>query len=224
MTVADDFRRNFIFHQSTATDLSDSRMILLDGGAARAALPSNKSTHRQSALSNGVNFPVCTHERGLQENAALQAFGIAERSDSDIDARARANESADVRSHHHGGNVFRGKRRGRNCDAVALEHVRHHLHGVHGILIAIARQANHESHASQLIVARAGNHDQVLNARGDRFRLYWNEKGREKNGDGKKSHIKTVSLSPRSSVNQPLRWLSVTVPFEIYLIVASATL
>src|SRR5687768_13113595 len=98
MAVADDFHRNFIFHQSAAADLSDSRMVLLDGGTAWAALPSNKSTDRQSALCDCVNFAISSHERGLEKDAALQTFGIAERSDCDINASSRANERADVRS------------------------------------------------------------------------------------------------------------------------------
>src|SRR5687768_1877738 len=174
-------------------------MVLLDGGATWAALPSNKSADRQSALGDRVNLAIRTHERGLQENAALQAFGVTERSDSHINAGSRANKRANVRSDHDSRNVLCGKCRRRNRDAVTLEHVGHHLHSVHRVFVAIAREANDKSHTSQLIIARAGNHNQVLDARSDRFSSERNEKGREKHESGKKSHIKTVSLSPRSS-------------------------
>ena len=62
-----------------------------------------------------VDVAVGAEQRRDQQRAALQALGVAERRDGDVDARALRAEGRQVGGHHHGGDVAGAQRLRRGC-------------------------------------------------------------------------------------------------------------
>ena len=136
-------------------------MILGHRGTTSAALPRRESANGHRPLGHRINFIVCTQQRRLQKHPALQRLRIAHGGDIHIQPGAGFGKRGNIRCHHHHGHVLRGKGRGRDIDAITLEHVCHALLGVDGVFVAIAGQANHQPVADELVVARAGDDRQI---------------------------------------------------------------
>ena len=69
----------------------------------------------ERALRDRIDVAVGAEQRGDQQRAALQALGIAQRRDGDVDAGALGGERRQVGGHHHGGDVAGADRAGRGC-------------------------------------------------------------------------------------------------------------
>jgi hypothetical protein len=165
--IVNELARDFFFDDGAAGDLRDGWMIFLNVRAARASCAGRETAHCKRALSDGVDFAVRAHQRGLQKHTAIQTFGVTHRGDRDVEAIAGLHERLDVGGHENGGDVFRGNGRSGKVDSLALQRVGDRLHGVFGIFVAVASEADDEAPAGKLVVARAGDHDEVLNARTD---------------------------------------------------------
>ena len=165
MIVMHDFGRNLPLDERAADDLSDRRMILGNRSASRTAFAAGEAADRERALRDCVNFVVRTKQRCLQEHAALQCRRVTHGGDRDVEARAVLGEGLDICRDHDGGDVLRRERGCRYGDTEALQHVRHALHGVRGILVAHTREADDEAVADELVLTRAGDHDEILDAR-----------------------------------------------------------
>ena len=130
-----------------------------------------RSNHHQIALSHCIDLSVCPLQRGEDQRAALQALGVADRRNGDIDQLSGTGEGRQVGRYHHGGDVF--QLQGLGCRQIGphrRQHVDHALHGKRRLrgLIAGAIQTNHEAMANQLIAAHAGNRRNILDPFGTR--------------------------------------------------------
>ncbi len=119
-------------------------------------------------MRHGIDLAIRAEQGRLQEHAALQTLGVAHGSHIHIQPRARFLEGRNIGRHYDNGHVFGGERRGGNGEAEALQHIGNRLEGLHRIFVAVAREANDEAVAGQLVVAHAGNDGDVLDARATR--------------------------------------------------------
>ncbi len=111
------------FSRLSANSISRSMMAPLEMrptvGTPRvilAASPSAwKPADRERALGDRVDVAVGAEQRRDQQRAALQALGVAERRDGDVDARALGAEGRQVGGHHHGGDVAGARSGRRGC-------------------------------------------------------------------------------------------------------------
>ncbi len=96
----------------------------------------------------------------------MQALGVAQRADRNVDAGALGREGGQVGRHHHGGDVLGLHRGAAGIDAKALEHGLQALLRERRVLEAVARavEADHQAVADQHVVADALDLDQVLDA------------------------------------------------------------
>jgi hypothetical protein len=97
----------------------------------------------------------------LEEDTALERFGVAEGGDLDVEAGSRLHEGGDVGGDHHHGDVLGGDRRRGHGQVEALQQVGQRLLPEDRILVAVPGQTDHQPVADQLVVPRPGDRDQV---------------------------------------------------------------
>ena len=116
-------------------------------------------------MRHGVDLSIRSDQGRLQEHAALQALGIAHRRHRHVQASATLHESPNVGGDHHRSDVL-GLEGGRgHIDPKSLQHVGDALNGENQVLVAVPGQSHDQSVAGQLVIASAGEHRQVFNAR-----------------------------------------------------------
>ena len=79
---------NLPLDQRAADELGRGRMILLYGGSAGSARAAENPAEQERPLGHGVDFAIGADHRRLEQHAALQRLGVANRRNGDIDARA----------------------------------------------------------------------------------------------------------------------------------------
>jgi hypothetical protein len=166
--VVHELRGDLALDDGPAADHAHGRMVLRDGGAAGPAGPAGEAADGDRALGHGVDAAVGAEERGLEEDAALEGLGIAQRGDGDVDPRAGLEEGPDVGRHHDGRRVLGGEILDVLRDAVALEEVDDAVQHRDRVAVALPRQAGHEPVADQLVVPAALDQGDVLDPRGAR--------------------------------------------------------
>jgi tetratricopeptide (TPR) repeat protein len=112
------------------------------------------------------------------QHAALQAFGIAERGDHDVDAGALRAERWQIGGHHHGGDVAGAQGLAADVDAEPFQHRGERLLGEGNIVegVAGAVEADHQAVADELVLPHALDISEVLDAR-SRSRIRRGERG-----------------------------------------------
>ena len=115
-----------------------------------------------------VDVAVGAEQRRHQQGAALQALGVADRRDGDVDARALRAEGRQVGRHHHGGDVAGAQRLAADVDAEAFQHRLQRLLGERDVVerVAGAVEADDEAVADQLVLPHALDAREILDARG----------------------------------------------------------
>ena len=114
-----------------------------------------------------VDVAVGAEQRRDQQRAALQALGVAERRDRDVDARALGAEGRQVGGHHHGGDVAGADGLAADVDAEPLQHRLQRLPGERDVVerVAGAVEADDQAVADELVLAHALDVGEVLDAR-----------------------------------------------------------
>jgi hypothetical protein len=141
-------------------------MIFLHGGAAWTAGTAKKAAYGNGALRHGIDTAIGTDQRSLEEDAALKAFGITKRSDCHINAGTGFQKCSDVSRDHDGSGVLRFNLVRRKSEPVTLKGIADGAQRCDGIAVAIARKANDETVANELVVAPAFDLREVLDASG----------------------------------------------------------
>ena len=146
-------------------DAADGRHAAHDLGGLALGL---EAADRERALRHRIDVAVGAEQRRDQQRAALQALGVAERRDGDVDAGALGAEGRQVRRHHHGGDVAGAQRLAADVDAEPLQHRLQRLLGERDVVerVAGAVEADDEAVADQLVLAHALDVREVLDARG----------------------------------------------------------
>ena len=145
-------------------DAADGRHAAGDLGGVAFGL---EAADRDRALRHRIDVAVGAEQRRDQKRAALQALGVAERRDGDVDARALGAERRQVGGHHHGGDVAGADLGAADVDAEPLQHRLQRLLGERDVVerVAGAVEADDEAVADQLILAHALDIGEVLDAR-----------------------------------------------------------
>ena len=112
---------------------------------------------RHRALRHGVDLAIRAEQRRDEQRAALQALGIAQRRDGDVDARALRAEGREVGGDHHGRDVGGAQVGVAGVDAEPLQHRLQALLGEGRVVQRVARavEADHEAVADELVLAHA---------------------------------------------------------------------
>ena len=150
------------------------------------------------ALGDRVDVAVGAEQRGDQQHAALQALGVAQRRDGDVDARALGGERRQVGGDHHGGDVAGADLLAADIDAEAFQHRLQRLLGERNIVegIAGAVKADDEAVADELVLPHALDIGEVLDARRRR---------RRRNGTGQRPPARQARFETSSSSLLPKR-------------------
>ena len=145
-------------------DAPDGRHAAHDLGGVAFGL---EAADRERALRHRVDVAVGAEQRRDQQRAALQALGVAERRDGDVDAGALRAEGRQVGRHHHGRDVAGAQRLAADVDAEPFEHRVQRLLGERDIVerVAGAVEADDQAVADQLVLAHALDIGEVLDAR-----------------------------------------------------------
>ena len=146
-------------------DAADGRHAAGDlGGVAFG----REAADRDRALRHRIDVAVGAEQRRHQQGAALQALGVAERRDGDVDAGALGAERRQVGGHHHGRDVAGAELGAADVDAEPLQHRLQRLLGEGDVVerVAGAVEADDEAVADQLVLAHALDVGEVLDARG----------------------------------------------------------
>ena len=145
-------------------DAADGRHAAHDLGGLAFGL---EAADRHRALADRVDVAVGAEQRRDQQHAALQALGIAERGDGDVDARALGREGRQVGGYHHGGDVAGAQRLAADVDAEPFQHRVQRLLGERNVVegVAGAVEADHQAIADELVLPHALDIGEVLDAR-----------------------------------------------------------
>ncbi len=145
-------------------DAADGRHAAHDLGGFALGL---EAADRDRALADRIDVAVGAEQRRDQQRAALQALGVAERGDGDVDPGALGAEGRQVGGHHHGGDVAGAQVLAADIDAEPLEHRLQRLLGEGDVVerVAGAVEADHEAVADQLVLPHALDIGEVLDAR-----------------------------------------------------------
>ena len=134
----------------------------------RLGLPlGGKAGDEDRALRDRVDLSVGGLQRRHDQRAAVERGGVAERGDADVDAGAGFDKGGQVGGDDHGRDVLGARPAAFQRDAEILQHRADRLLGVGRVAqaVAAALQADDEAVADQLVVARALQHGDVLDAR-----------------------------------------------------------
>ena len=153
------------FDDGAVGDAADGRHAARDAGGVAFGL---EAADGERALRHGIDVAVGAEQRRDQQGAALQALGIAERRDGDVDAGALGAEGRQVGGDHHGGDVAGADGRAADVDAHALQHRLQRLLGEGDVVegVAGAVEADHQAVADQLVLAHAFDIGEILDAGG----------------------------------------------------------
>ncbi len=162
--LRENVRRDFVFNNGAVGDHARGGVVLLHRGAARAARSRIEAAEENAALRDGINLAVAGHERGLQQDAALERLGVGQRSDDDVDLRSLAREGGDLGRDHDGGDVLVGEVGRLNLEAEAADEVGDRLLGELLVGVALTVEAGDDAVADQLIVAGAFDGGDILDA------------------------------------------------------------
>ena len=187
-------------------DAADGRHAARD---LRGVAFGREAADRHRALRDRVDIAVGAEQRRDQQRAALQAFGVAQRRDRDVDARALRAEGRQVRGHHHGGDVAGAQRLAADVDAEPLQHRLQRLLGEGDVVqrVAGAVEADDQAVADELVLAYAFDAREVLDPRGG---AGWRgraqpEDDRERGNPGSQPHgllpVKGMRVSQRAGCN-----------------------
>ena len=126
-----------------------------------------EAADRERALRDRVDIAVGAEQRRDEQRAALQALGVAQRRDGDVDARALRAERRQVRGHHHRRDVAGAQGLAADVDAEPLQHRVQRLLGEGNIVerVAGAVEADDQAVADQLVLAHAFDVGEILDAR-----------------------------------------------------------
>ena len=115
-----------------------------------------------------IDVAVGAEQRRDQQRSALQALGVAQRRDGDVDARALRAEGRQVGGDHDGRDVAGAQRLAADVDAEAFQHRLQRLLGERDVVerVAGAVEADDEAVADQLVLPHALDAGEVLDARG----------------------------------------------------------
>ena len=138
------------------------------GHGLRAAAR-GEAADRDGALRHGIDLAVGAEQRRDEQGAALQALGVAQGVDRDVELGALAGERLERRRHHDRGDVV-GVELGQTVarvDAEALQHADQALLGERRLVerVAGAVQADHQAVADQEVLAHPLEIGDVLDAR-----------------------------------------------------------
>ncbi len=145
-------------------DAADRGHALGDAGGRAFG---REAADRQGALSHRIDVAVGAEQGGDQQGAALQALGIAERGDGDVDPGALGAERRKIAGDHHGGDVAGADGGAADVDAHAFQHRLQRLLGERNVVqrIAGAVEADDEAVTDQLILAHALDVREILDPR-----------------------------------------------------------
>jgi hypothetical protein len=144
-------------------DASGVRGALLHRRAAVAARV--EAAEHEAALGDRIRLLVTALQHRLDERAADERPGIADRRDGDVDLRALLRECRQLRRHHHGGDVAEADLVRVDLDAEAPEHREHRLGGERNAdVVSRARQAGDEPVADELVLSGAPGVDEIAQA------------------------------------------------------------
>jgi hypothetical protein len=117
--LAGEREAEFALDDGAVGDAPGSRHAAGDagGGALR-----HEAADGDRALRQRIDFAVGAEQRRDQQCSALQALGVAQRADRDVDARALGGKGRQVGRHHHGGDVLGLHGVAAGVDAQPLEH------------------------------------------------------------------------------------------------------
>ena len=146
-------------------DAADGRDAAGDLGGLALGL---EAPDGERALGDRVDIAVGGQKRRDEQDAALQALGVAERRHGDVDAGSLRAEGGQVGGHHHGGDIAGAQRLAADVQAQPFQHRLQGLLGEGRIVdgVAGAVEADHEAVADQLVLAHAFHIGEVLDARG----------------------------------------------------------
>ena len=161
----------------------DGRRWTLDDGSVRdaahggmvdrlriAGATRDEAAGDHGALSNGINLAVDSAQAGHQQQAALQAGGVAHGRHGSVDLHSRLRERRERGCHHHRSRVFHQDQGRIHGDAHLLQHVGETLRGEQRLLpVASAFQSDDDAVTNQLILADSFERDQFLEPRGGRI-------------------------------------------------------
>jgi hypothetical protein len=118
-------------------------------------------------LRDCIDIAIGAEQRRHQQHAALQALGVAERGDGNVDARALGGEWRQVGRHHHRRDVAGAQRLAAHIDAEPLQHGGERLLGEGNVVerVAGAVEADHQAVADQLVLPHALDVAEILDAR-----------------------------------------------------------
>ena len=145
-------------------DAADGRHAAHDLGGLAFGL---EAADRDRALADRVDVAVGAEQRRHQQRAALQALGVAERRDGDVDARALRAEGGRLAVTITAATLPVRSVCAADVDAEPLQHRLQRLLGEGDVVerVAGAVEADHEAVADELVLAHALDVGEVLDAR-----------------------------------------------------------
>jgi hypothetical protein len=117
-------QKYFALNDGAGRDAAAGRHAALDRGCIAFRF---EAANRDRALRDGINFVVRPQKGCRDQCAALQAFGVAQRTDTDVDARSLCGESGQTGGHHHGSDILGVQLCAARIDAETFQHRLHRL-------------------------------------------------------------------------------------------------
>jgi hypothetical protein len=179
--------RHFALDDAAAGDPAAGRHAAQDRFSGTRG---GKAADGDLALGHDIDFAIGAEHRGHQQGAALQAGGIAQRGNGDVDFGTLAREGRQIGGDHHRGDVVGLQIHVAGVDAETLQHADQALSGEHAFaavldLVAGAVEADHQAVADQLVLAHALEIGDVLDPRGRRGRRLGGQDDGDRQGRGR---------------------------------------